>query len=135
MKPRIIVSVLDSLSGPTDVALTRALSLAHQYDSELHAVHLDVPDRVGRRDGEAINAGLVERIRRIAERSAVAGVTVVPAMLSGSPVRAIADYTDQRLSAVDWKNIKLISSVEDSLGGPISDGEHFGRKYGWFGGA
>ena len=98
MKPRIIVSVLDSLSGPTDVALTRALWLAHQYDSELHAVHVDVPDWVGRRDGEAINAGLVERIRRIAERSAVAGVTVVPAMLSGSPVRAIADYTD-RVSA------------------------------------
>ena len=47
----------------------------------------------------------------------------------------VADYTDQRLSAVDWKNIKLIGSVVDSLGGPISDGEHFGRKYGWFGGA
>lgn len=45
------------------------------------------------------------------------------------------DYADQRLSAVDWKNIKLVASVEDSLGGPISDGEHFGRTYGWFGGA
>jgi len=40
-----------------------------------------------------------------------------------------------QVSAVDWKNIKLISSVEDSLGGPLSDGEHFGRTYGWFGGA
>jgi hypothetical protein len=44
-------------------------------------------------------------------------------------------YSDKKLSAVDWKNIKLISSVEDSLGGPLSDGEHFGRTYGWFGGA
>jgi hypothetical protein len=45
------------------------------------------------------------------------------------------DYSDKKLSAVDWKNIKLIASVEDSLGGPLSDGEHFGRTYGWFGGA
>jgi hypothetical protein len=44
-------------------------------------------------------------------------------------------YSDKKLSAVDWKNIKLISSVEDTLGGPLSDGEHFGRTYGWFGGA
>jgi hypothetical protein len=44
-------------------------------------------------------------------------------------------YSDQRLSAVDWKNIKLVASVEDTLGGPISDGAHFGRKYGWFSGA
>jgi hypothetical protein len=44
-------------------------------------------------------------------------------------------YSDKKLSAVDWKNIKLVSSVEDTLGGPLSDGEHFGRTYGWFGGA
>lgn len=33
-------------------------------------------------------------------------------------------YTDARLSAVDNRNIKLIRSVEDQLGGPLTDFEH-----------
>ncbi len=35
-----------------------------------------------------------------------------------------ASYTDARLSAVDGRNIKLIRSVEDQLGGPLTDFEH-----------
>jgi hypothetical protein len=45
-----------------------------------------------------------------------------------------SDYTDKRLTSVDWKNIKLIKSVEETLGGPISDNEH-GHEIGWFDGA
>lgn len=33
-------------------------------------------------------------------------------------------YTDARLTALDKRNIKLIRSVEDELGGPLSDSEH-----------
>lgn len=44
------------------------------------------------------------------------------------------DYTDKLLTSVDWKNIKLIKSVEETLGGPISDNEH-GQELGWFDGA
>lgn len=43
-------------------------------------------------------------------------------------------YSDKRLTDVDWKNIKLIKSVENTLGGPISDNEH-GHEIGWFDGA
>lgn len=33
-------------------------------------------------------------------------------------------YTDARLTALDKRNIKLIRSVEDQLGGPLTDFEH-----------
>ena len=42
-------------------------------------------------------------------------------------------YTDARLTPTDNKNIRLIQSVEDSLGGPISDSDH--NKEDWMGGA
>lgn len=35
-----------------------------------------------------------------------------------------SDYSDARLTAIDRKNVRLIRSVEDSLGGPIGEGEH-----------
>ncbi|MCS6912472.1 MAG: YARHG domain-containing protein [Myxococcales bacterium] len=38
--------------------------------------------------------------------------------------RPVADYTDKRLTDIDRRNIKLIRSVEDELGGPLSDREH-----------
>jgi hypothetical protein len=38
--------------------------------------------------------------------------------------KGAASYTDARLSAVDNRNIKLIRSVEDQLGGPLTDFEH-----------
>jgi hypothetical protein len=44
--------------------------------------------------------------------------------------QADPSYTDDRLSSVDWKNIKLIKSVETSLGGPIGDTVH--EEYDWF---
>jgi len=40
-------------------------------------------------------------------------------------------YTEARLTAVDKKNIKLIRSVEDQLGGPLSEHEHK-EEDGWF---
>ena len=43
--------------------------------------------------GTAIRDDLVERIARVAEASGTGGVNIIPAVLSGSPVRAIADYT------------------------------------------
>lgn len=33
-------------------------------------------------------------------------------------------YSDAKLTKVDWKNIRIVKSVEDSLGGPLSEGEH-----------
>jgi hypothetical protein len=43
-------------------------------------------------------------------------------------------YTDDRLSDIDKRNIKLIRSVEDEVGGPISDAEHQ-EETGWMSGA
>ena len=43
-------------------------------------------------------------------------------------------YTDDRLTAIDKKNIKLIKSVEESLGGPMTEHDHKVED-GWFSGA
>ena len=86
MKLKTIVSVLDSLSAATNAALSRALSLAQWYESDLHVVHVPPSSRVSDGVGNAIHDDIAER------------VTVIPAVLSGSPVRAIADYAD-RVSA------------------------------------
>jgi YARHG domain-containing protein len=40
-------------------------------------------------------------------------------------------YTDERLTSIDQKNIRLIKSVEDSLGGPLTDHAHK-EEDGWF---
>jgi len=39
-------------------------------------------------------------------------------------------YTEAKLSALDRHNIRLIRSVEDSLGGPLSDHDHMVEE-GW----
>jgi hypothetical protein len=44
------------------------------------------------------------------------------------------DYSDARLTEVDKKNIRLVRSVEDSLGGPLADRDHM-KEEGWFAGA
>lgn len=41
------------------------------------------------------------------------------------------NYTDARLTALDKRNIKVILSVEDSLGGPLTDYQHK-KEEGWF---
>lgn len=43
-------------------------------------------------------------------------------------------YTTKKLTALDWRNIKLIRSVEDEVGGPMTDREHQ-EEDGWFSGA
>ena len=98
MKPKTIVSVLDSLSAAKDVALTRALSLADWYESALHVIHVGPSNQVGQRAGDAVRDELVKRVTRVAEGSATSGVNIIPAVLSGSPVRAVAEYSD-RVSA------------------------------------
>lgn len=40
-------------------------------------------------------------------------------------------YTDARLTAVDKRNINVVLSVENSLGGPLTDWEHK-KEDGWF---
>lgn len=45
--------------------------------------------------------------------------------------KADEDYNDSRLTAVDNKNINIVRSVEDSLGGPMNDAS----EAAWFGGA
>ena len=40
-------------------------------------------------------------------------------------------YTDARLTAIDQRNINVILSVENSLGGPLTDYEHK-KEDGWF---
>ena len=98
MKLKTIVSVLDSLSAATNAALSRALSLAQWYESDLHVVHVPPSSRVSDGVGNAIHDDIAERITAVAEASGTDGVNVIPAVLSGSPVRAIADYTN-RVSA------------------------------------
>lgn len=44
------------------------------------------------------------------------------------------NFAAKDLSAVDQRNLKLIRSVEDRRGGPLSDGKH-ADAIGWFGGA
>jgi len=44
------------------------------------------------------------------------------------------NFSEELLSSVDWKNIKLIQSVENELGGPMTDNEH-GHAINWFDGA
>lgn len=90
MKPKTIVSVLESSSAAKDVALTRALSLAHWYESDLHVIHVGPSSRAS---GDAIHNELVERITLAANESGARGVAITPTVLSGSPVRAIADYS------------------------------------------
>jgi hypothetical protein len=41
------------------------------------------------------------------------------------------DYDDSKLTGVDHKNIRIISSIEDSLGGPMHENPDYG-KTGWF---
>ena len=45
--------------------------------------------------------------------------------------KADAAYTDARLTALDKRNINLIRSVEDQLGGPLTDYDHK-KEDGWF---
>jgi len=95
VKPKTIVAVLESSSAANDVALTRASSLARWYESELHVVHVGAWDRAGRSGGDTVRDALVERITLAAVGSGTGDVNVVPALLSGSPVDAIADYADR----------------------------------------
>jgi hypothetical protein len=48
--------------------------------------------------------------------------------------KADPTYTDARLTALDKRNINLIRSVEDQLGGPLTDFEHK-KEDGWFSGS
>jgi len=43
-------------------------------------------------------------------------------------------YTDARLTAVDKRNVQLVKSEEDRLGGPLSEWDHE-HEEGWMGGA
>jgi nucleotide-binding universal stress UspA family protein len=93
VKPKTIVSVLESAPAANDVALTRALSLAQWYESDLHVLDVRPSSRVEDSGRDAIRNGLVERITVAAHASGARGVNITPSVLSGSPVRAIADYT------------------------------------------
>jgi len=42
-----------------------------------------------------------------------------------------ADYHDGMLSEIDGKNIAIVRSVEDSLGGPLHENPDYGKD-GWF---
>ena len=45
--------------------------------------------------------------------------------------KADPSYTDARLTALDRRNINVIRSLEDQLGGPLTDYEHK-KEEGWF---
>lgn len=40
-------------------------------------------------------------------------------------------FTSKRLTRIDWRNIKLVKSLEKTLGGPMTDHEHM-EEDGWF---
>lgn len=81
MDPRTIVTVLDPAAG-SDAALVKGVSLARWYGAVLHAVSTE------RLTGD----DLLQRIGCATGAPAPADLRVVPAVLSGRPVRAIADY-------------------------------------------
>jgi nucleotide-binding universal stress UspA family protein len=92
VKPRTIVSVLDSSSAAPDTALLRALSLARWYESDLHVLDLR-PARSGDEDDRPLShEALDERISRGARAAGAAGVVITPTRLAGSAVPAVADY-------------------------------------------
>jgi nucleotide-binding universal stress UspA family protein len=93
VKPRTIVSVLESRVAENDVALTRALSLARWYQSDLHVLDVRPRSRVDGSGVDAIRNELAERITLAARASGADGVDITSSVLSGSPVAAIADYT------------------------------------------
>lgn len=45
--------------------------------------------------------------------------------------KADPKFTSKRLTRVDWRNIKLIKSLEKKLGGPMTDHQHM-EEDGWF---
>lgn len=94
MQPKIIVAVLDSLSATKDVAVTHAWSLAQWYESDLHVAYVGPSGRVSEGRGGAIRDDIADYLTR----SGAVGANIVPAALSGSPVRAIASYVE-RISA------------------------------------
>ena len=98
MKLKTIVSVLDSLPAATDVALRRALALAHWYESDLHVLHFGPWNSVDENGRDSVADELAKRLTHIAEESGTGGVNIIPAVLSGRPVRAIGDYAG-RVSA------------------------------------
>lgn len=97
MRPNIIVAVLESSSATKDVALTNALSLAQWYGSELHVTHVQ-SGAFTEATADATRSDLSDGISRVVDAAGAAGVRIVPAVLSDSPVQAIAAYAD-RVSA------------------------------------
>jgi nucleotide-binding universal stress UspA family protein len=91
--PRTIVSVLGSSDVVKDAAIAWAESLARWYESDLHVVHVQRSRRWAAADERARRDELVGRINRIADASGTGGVNVIPVVLSGRPVRAIAGYS------------------------------------------
>jgi nucleotide-binding universal stress UspA family protein len=93
MQPTSIVAVIKSLSATTDAALTRALALANWYEADLHVVHTGASARAGGTDRTDVRGQLSARVARLAQAAGAGRVNIVPAVLSGRPVAAIADYS------------------------------------------
>jgi nucleotide-binding universal stress UspA family protein len=91
--PRTIVFVLDSSKTTKDQRLAWALSLARWYAADLHVVHVRSARRIAAAIGRTSGEALVRRIERLVDAVGAAGVDVRTAVLSGSPVRAIAEYS------------------------------------------
>jgi nucleotide-binding universal stress UspA family protein len=90
MRPGTIVCVLESFSAD-DVVLTKALSLADWYGSDLHVVHVG-PSSEATESGEG---DLVERIAAGAGSLPAPDVHIRSAVLSGGGVGAIAGYANR----------------------------------------
>jgi nucleotide-binding universal stress UspA family protein len=98
VRPRTIVSVLESSSPAKDVALRSALSLAQRYESDLHVIHVRPSTRSRDTGAEGTRDDLAKRITPVAEASGAAAVNIVPVVVSGSAIPAVADYAG-RVSA------------------------------------
>jgi nucleotide-binding universal stress UspA family protein len=120
VQPKSIVAVLEALSVAKDVALTRALALADWYGSDLHVVHVDAQVGVDGIGSDALRDELIERVNGIARASGVAGVSIVPAVLSGRPVRAIADYSKRVVADLGGVGKEVRRSNGDWLAGSFA---------------
>ena len=120
MKPKAIVSVLDSSTGAEDAALTKAVSLARWYDADLHVVHAGPSVREIARHVAPIAPDLVVVAKDVGRTSGHWSPGSFPAALSKavkSPTMVVPSHPAQAaeeggpfgriLAAVDFSDASL----------------------------
>ena len=125
----VIVSPVDfTVSG--EAALRRALALARQHEAALHVVYVR-PGRAGRNaSGPTAEDPYLGRLVKFITSLNPEGVAVTPVVLTGEPVKAVAEYA--RMNSADlvvvgqngrrasrfWASGVLATDVARAVGSP-----------------